>query len=249
MRSILTTAVLAWAAVQSSVCASEVASVNAGRNTEATAPPDDRNGTFGGSSISTVLDTVDIDLTALAKHRSFDVFMTLTDTNAVTDYTFTIDMTNMVGLAPVDPLQNPAIGDDIGPIDVEIISLSSSLGIAGFGTNVPATFLSAGAATLPFAANGNFVNGAAGTSTHIRIGGLLGGGYAIPHTGTGTFSFVVRIPDFVASGLLGGGFALRFTANPEPGTMILISIVIASFAGLWFHQRRQAGLAAMETAA
>jgi len=77
----------------------------------------------------------------------------------------------------------------------------------------------------------------------FRWGGLLGGGPRLAPGATAVNTFVYRV---VWAGTAAGSSTLNFTANPEPATLLLGSLVMAPAA--WVIRRRRKAAAELETA-
>lgn len=168
--------------------------------------------------------TAALTLRAYTKHLPFNVSVLANGSDAgTTDIAFTLTLHNQVGMGNEDISSDPGTqlqlgngGDDIGPIDLQLFGGSATFTGSSSGTS--------GAVT----AAGNLIS-----STHLRIGGLNGGGFAIGNGQSGTLNFTVNIPDS------GATFQLITTANPEPTSLALAGLGMCLFGGGGYLRRRK----------
>jgi hypothetical protein len=173
---------------------------------------------------------VTIDLNVLQLHvpiqLTFDYAGRAADP-AITDYTITLRVTN------------------------SIVNVGQSLDLNGFDlTNngtVTGDVLSAGlrgAAPITSDVFGVQYAGALNIPSGFRWGGLNGGGTRLAPASTASNTFTYRV---TWNGTAAGSSTVNFTANPEPATLLLGSLVLAPAA--WVVRRRRKAAAELESAA
>ena len=140
------------------------------------------------------------------------------------DYAITLRVTNSI----------TAIGPNL---DFNGFDLTNNAAVTG---GVSSAGLFAGA---PITSNafGVEYSGGLNIPNGFRWGGLLGGGPRLAPGATATNTFVYRV---VWSSTSAGSSALNFTANPEPATFLLGSLVMAPAA--WVIRRRRKAAAEAE---
>ena len=161
----------------------------------------------GNNDVNTGLastNTVTLNLEVFSLGLPFTINIATTDSATVTEYFFTVNITNNLGDNGVDPGDR---GKEIGPMDFEIT-----------GVGVLFDDLINGPNPFPTSTTHTAVNYI--SSTFLRFGGLSGGGGSIPYGGVGTFTFSIDV--FPAAT---GSFGLKLTANPEPGSLALCALL------------------------
>jgi hypothetical protein len=148
---------------------------------------------------------------------------------ATTDYTVTLRVKNSVTAVGqnldfngFDLTNNATVGGDVASAGLRFPApITSNV----FGVQKPA---------------GNNIPGG------FRWGGLLGGGPRLAPAAIATNTFVYRVTWGNVDGFAAGSSALNFTANPEPATLLLGSLVMAPAA--WVIRRRRKAVAELEAA-
>lgn len=182
----------------------------------------------GGGGINTGAVEIDLDV----KQLHLPVQLTFTygargDSPVITNYSVTLRVKNSV----VDASQ----ALDFNGFDLVNTGIfSGGLTSAGLNPNVAIT-------SNVFAAE---YSGAYNITNGFRWGGLLGGGTRLAPGATATTSFVYAVTYLGNNGA--GTSALNFTANPEPATLLLGSLVLAPAA--WVVRRRRKAAAELESA-
>lgn len=187
------------------------------------------NDVTGAPSPNTV--DVALDVYAMDPGSSFSVNFAVSDgagEQGTTEYWFRVTLTNMLNANGVDPGD---AGKEISGLDIAISP--GPFAIAGFDSPPPGDpapgFLSANAFPLQ-------VGGVTGGI--LRYGGISGGGGGIPFGTSQTFLFGIDIVDLGGIGSNAGSLTLTFTANPEPGTLLLAGMALMP-AGVVIRRRRR----------
>lgn len=230
------------------VTATAITDITGGQNT---ANNTQLNGTLDSSSFSNLggssgvgTGTVTLGVTALAKHRPFDIDFEMSNFfNAggihtgihTRNFSFAVTVTNGIGNGTAaNPDQLAAAFDDIQNIEFEIVKQNPA---SNYTFIAPPTTGPAG----PFL----YTNGS-GNSV-LRFGGANGGGLAIPSGGSATFNFTVSLNG--APNGTGADWSLRITANPEPTSFLLAGLGMCAFGGGYWRKRRKSQAAANEAEA
>ena len=189
-----------------------------------------QNNDFTGSGASNP-NQVSLSLDVFAMGQPFVINFTtsngLVTTGPGAEYFFTVSVTNKLGDNGVDPGDH---GKEMGALDIHILGAAAGSGLA----TIPALFDSP-ANPFPTSSPSYAVN--QNSPTFLRFGGNAGGGGAIPYHTTGTFTFSIDIPQTTN---FAGGFTLQFTANPEPGSLALCSLLCAPALSLLRRRRKPA---------
>jgi hypothetical protein len=150
---------------------------------------------------------------------------------ATTDYTVTLRVKNSV----------TAVGPNV---DFNGFDLTNNATVGGdvlaAGLRFPSPITSNVFAVIKPAGN-NITGG-------FRWGGLVGGGPRLAPATIATNTFVYRVTWGNIDGISAGASTLNFTANPEPATLLLGSLVMAPAAWV-VRRRRKAAAAGLEEAA
>ncbi len=235
----LSLTVLLVAAAESSASMILSATTAGQAGTPAVGDNDNGNFTGGGSFMITpgmmgANDLVEFSVEAYAKpdgtrtpDGSFNIGF-FTGAGAAKAYDFKVTFKNLVGSALGDPVQLSSVGDGVGPVDVAMLTTGGDVGTA-FDTMAPAFGTS----------SATFANAGIKTSSFLRIGGANGGGYWIPNGEDGMLFFTITTPATTSF----GSFALQFTANPEPGTMMLGGLAMSLMGGGYSLRRRRRKMA------
>lgn len=166
------------------------------------------------NSVSLSLDVFNLDV-------PFEINFTVEDgavgsVNA-TEYAFAVTVNN-----------NLLLGKEINGMDIEL-SVPSGVSVI-FDVVSPHAFAVGAGSPLAFELP-NLVDAA----SHIRFGGLSGGGGGIPFGGSQVLNFSVTATEIAQ--FSGQTFGLRFTANPEPEAILLGTFTLA-LGGFFVYRRR-----------
>lgn len=185
----------------------------------------------GGVAVNNVARTISVDLDFLKAGGAIDIGFDVTSTDDTVDtHNYLVTVTSRNSITP----SNTSLGFAMNGFDVLVVDPAGGP-LAGLRNTPRPT--SDKFAALPVV--GNPLAGVGG----YRFGGFLGGGGEIYNGQSAINTFTVRVAGDGA-GLTPNGFSLRFTANPEPTTLILGSLVMAPAA---FALRRRRKVQAQES--
>ncbi len=181
---------------------------------------DEGGGDFTGA-YGTNPNVVTMSLDVFELDSPFEVDFTVEDGTVgginSTNYEFAVTVTNALTL-----------GKEINGMDIELI-VPGGVSVI-FDIESPNAFASGAGSPLAFELP-NLVD----ASSHIRFGGLNGGGGGIPFGGSQVLNFSIAATEIAQ--FSGESFSLRFTANPEPEAIMLGCFTLA-LGGFFVYRRR-----------